>query len=109
MLRRIVYCRDSLPSDEEIIHQLRSFFARSRALRNALQPGSALNRLQRQRCRQNLQTLEMLERQFHAIDHREDYRHLHRRLRRYLYLDGRGLLLTLGTEEMQRVDLFIPA
>ena len=109
MLRRIVYRRDPFPSDEEVIHQLRTFFARSRALRNALQPGSVLNRLQRQRCRRNLLALEMLERQFRAIDHREDFRHLHRRLRRYLYLDNRGLLLTLGSEEMQRVDLFIPA
>ncbi len=108
MRQRITYCPEPL-SNDELIHQLRSFFARSRALRLALNPRSPLNRLQRKRCKDNLLNLERLERQFFAIEHSEDYHHLHRMLRRYLYLDSRGLMLTLGHEEIECIDLFIPA
>ena len=108
MREQIAYCPEPLSIDE-LIHQLRSFFTRSRALRLALSPKSPLNRLQRQRCKDNLLNLERLERQFYAIEHSDDYHYLHRRLCRYLYLDSRGLMLTLGHEEIECIDLFIPA
>ncbi len=92
--------------DREVLPQLQGFFRRLRQVRRNLGCDPYLNRLQRERCRRNLLHLESLEREFHAIDYRDDYWELHRRLRRYLYLDSRDLARVLATEEVQRIRLF---
>ncbi len=108
-MQRIVYLADRFPAESDLVSQLRDFFSRTRQLRSRLERTRALNRLQRMRCRRNLLQLEAMERQFYAIDHREDYRQMHQGLRRYLYLDGNDLMLVLGREEIRRFSLFIPA
>ncbi len=108
-MQRIVYLADRFPAEQDLHSQLRDFFSRTRRLRSRLAQTHSLNRLQRMRCRRNLLLLENLEREFYAIDHREDYRQMHRGLCRYLYLDGNDLMLVLGREEIRRFSLFIPA
>ena len=108
-MQRIVYLEDRFPTQQDLHSQLRDFFSRTRRLRSRLEQTRTLNRLQRMRCRRNLLLLQDLEREFHAIDYREDYRQLHRNLRRYLYLESRDLLQVLGQEELRQISLFIPA
>ena len=107
-MQRIIYLADRFPEESDLVSRLRDFFSRTRQLRSRLEQTRDLNRLQRMRCRRNLLQLEAMERQFYAIDHREDYRQMHRGLRRYLYLDGNDLMLVLGREEIRRFSLFIP-
>jgi len=103
---RIAY-RCDLPSEREALPQLREFFARLRTVRRDLGQRPYLNRLQRIRCRENLLVLEELEREFHRIDYPEDFFELHRKLRRYLYLDSEGLAYVLGQERVERTSLFL--
>jgi len=98
-----------VPSIErQVLPELQGFFRRVRQVRRELGIRPYLNRLQRERCRNNLLRLELLEREFHAIDYREDYLELHRRLRRYLYLDSQDLARVLSSEELRRIRLFTP-
>ena len=101
------YCVREPAIEAEIVPQLQHFFARLRAVRSNLGRQPYLNRIQRNRCRANLLYLERLEREFHAIDYREDFLHLHRRLRRYLYLESRDLAWVLGRESVQNCSLFL--
>jgi hypothetical protein len=104
---QVLVYRCDIPSIErEVLPELQGFFQRLRQVRRNLGCEPYLNRLQRERCRRNLLSLESLEREFHAIDYREDYWELHRRLRRYLYLDSRDLARVLATEELRRIRLF---
>ncbi|WP_457606321.1 hypothetical protein [Nitratifractor sp.] len=106
-MRRISYCRELPSIEREIFPELQHFFARVREVRRRLGTSPYLNRIQRQRCRSNLLELERLEREFHAVEYREDYYHLHRKLRRYLYLDSRGLAHVLGEERIKECTLFL--
>ena len=108
-MQRIIYLADRFPEESDLVSRLRDFFSRTRQLRSRLEQTRDLNRLQRMRCRRNLLQLEAMEREFYAIDHREDYRQMHRGLCRYLYLDSGDLMQVLGREEIRRFSLFIPA
>ena len=89
--------------------ELRHFFRRLEQVRSFLGREPYLNRLQRRRCRNNLVQLQALEREFLSIEYAEDYLELHRRLRRYLYLDSCDLARVLGSESIPSVSLFLPA
>jgi hypothetical protein len=105
-MQAIVYRCEAPSIERQVLPELRGFFRRLRQVRRDLGVRPYLNRLQRERCRGNLLRLEILEREFHAIDYREDYLELHRRLRRYLYLDSRDLARVLAGEELRRIRLF---
>ena len=107
-MNRLAYCLHSPSIEGEIVPELQAFFARVRTVRAHLGRRPYLNRIQRNRCRANLLYLESLEREFRAIDYREDFRHLHRRIRRYLYLNSRDLAWVLGRESVQNCSLFLP-
>ncbi|WP_456392859.1 hypothetical protein [Nitratifractor sp.] len=106
-MQRIVYRRESCSIEREILPELRLFFRRLRQVRRELGVRPYLNRLQRRRCLANLLTFEEMEREFDAIEYGEDYRELHRRLRRYLYLDSEGLARVLGSEGVEKRSLFL--
>ena len=107
-MRAIVYRCEAPAIEREILPELRCFFRKLQQVRRELGIRPYLNRLQRRRCLANLLTLGEMEREFHAIDHREDYLELHRRLRRYLYLESRDLALVLGSESVEKCSLFLP-
>jgi len=106
-MRALVYRCDTPPVEWEVLPELRSFFQRLRQVRRELGVRPYLNRLQRQRCLHNLLALQELEREFHAVDHPEDYLELHRRLKRWLYLESRDLALVLGNERVEKRSLFL--
>ena len=106
-MNRLSYCERQPSIDGKIVPELQAFFARLRRVRADLGRRPYLNRLQRNRCRANLLYLETLEREFRSIDYREDFYHLHRRVRRYLYLDSRDLAWVLGRESVQNCSLFL--
>jgi hypothetical protein len=103
----ITYRCDPPAVEGEILPQLRSFFRRLHQVRRELGKTPYLNRLQRQRCLGNLLTLQEMEREFHAIEYREDFLELHRRLRRYLYLESADLARVLGSECVEKRSLFL--
>jgi hypothetical protein len=105
-MQAIVYRCETPHIERQVLPELQGFFRRLRQVRRDLGRRPYLNRLQRERCRNNLLRLELLEREFHAIEYREDYLELHRRLRRYLYLDSHDLAHVLAGEELRRVRLF---
>jgi len=104
-----------LPSIEmcgysELENELRHFFGRLRHIKRRLSDermALRLNRIQRSRCRQNLLELEALERDFYALSHHEDIRHLYRKVHRYVKLDHERLMETFGRETMGRCSLFV--
>ena len=105
---RLYYCRENPHPQSEVVPELQAFFARLKVVRRQLGREPYLNRIQRSRCRANLLALESLEREFRSIDYPEDFLHLYRRLRRYLYLDSEGLAHVLGRESVERCSLFLP-
>ena len=95
---------------QEVIPEIKHFFAKIRQIRQTLgRSGSDpyLNRIQRERCRNNLYAFEQLAREFDAIDNRDDYYLLHRRLQRYLRLHTPDLKFVLGRESTRRITLFM--
>ena len=104
---RLVYCENHYAVEGQIVPQLQSFFARVRRVRDDLGRRPYLNRIQRSRCRANLLELERLEREFHRIDYGEDFEHLHRNLRRYLYLESEDLARVLAQESVRKCSLFL--
>ena len=99
--------REGRLDDRDIVYELRSFFRRLAEVRRNLGRYPYLNRIQRYRCLNNLLYLEDIEREFHAIDYREDYTLLHESLRRYIYLGSVDLALVLGSERVESRSLFI--
>ena len=94
----------------ELENELRHFFSRLHQLKRQLQQEQArerLNRIQRARCRQNLLDLEKVERDFYALSHPEDIRHLYRKVHRYVKLDHQRLMQTFGQERVGRCSLFV--
>ncbi|MCF6205601.1 MAG: hypothetical protein L3J47_01730 [Sulfurovum sp.] len=94
----------------ELEGELRDFFSRLHHLKRNLQQeraASALNRIQRMRCRQNIMAFERLERDFHALSHPDDLRHLYRRVHRYVKLDQKRLMHTFGHERVECRSLFV--
>ncbi len=102
-------CFDTQPvSDLE--SELRHFFSRLHSIKRQLQQAQTrerLNRIQRARCRQNLLDLEKVERDFYALGHQEDIRHLYRKVHRYVKLDHHRLMQTFGQETVERCSLFV--
>jgi len=107
-MRILIQYGHARPDEAEIVPELRLFFRRVRALRREAGVTPYLNRLQRRRCRENLLLLEDLEREFHAVEHHEDFLELHRRVRRWLYLEQSDLARVLGAERVARTSLFLP-
>jgi len=94
----------------ELEAELREFFVRLRHIRRRLDHEADrlhLNRLQRSRCRENLRTLERLERDFDALSYREDIPHLYRMVHRYVKLDHQQLMERFGQETLARASLFV--
>ncbi len=94
----------------ELENELRHFFSRLHRLKRELQHEEArerLNRIQRARCRENLLDLEKVERDFYALSHQEDIRHLYRKVHRYVKLDHQRLMQTFGEERVGRCSLFV--
>ena len=109
-MRYLCYRRDEPDLYGEIIPELRSFFNRIRSIKQSLRIADTepyLNRIQRERCLQNLYSLERAAREFEAIDYREDYYHLYRQLGRYLRLETRDLKRVLGYESSKKITLFV--
>jgi len=104
----LVYRHEERGIEERMVPELRSFFRRVHRVRQELGVRPYLNRLQRRRCRENLLILLEREREFHAVEYREDFRELHRQLRRWLYLESGDLARVLAEEELERRSLFLP-
>ena len=97
-------------SYDELESELRHFFTRLHQIKRRLgreQEGLRLNRIQRSRCRQNVLDLERLERDFYALSHQEDVRHLYRKVHRFVKLDHERLMDTFGRETVSRCSLFV--
>ena len=105
---RIAYRSELSEIERDGVPDLRQFFRRLRRIRRDLGTEPYLNRLQRRRCLDNLRALEEMEREFHAVEYREDYLELHRSLRRYLYLETIDLARVLGSERVKKRSLFLP-
>ncbi|WP_456429164.1 hypothetical protein [Nitratifractor sp.] len=106
-MERLIYSECHYAIEGQIVPQLRAFFSRLRRVRQDLGVRPYLNRIQRERCRANLLELERLEREFHRVDYPEDFEHLHRKLRRYLYLESEDLARVLGRESVRKCSLFL--
>ncbi len=94
----------------ELESELRHFFSRIHHIKRQLQQqrvSEHLNRIQRYRCKQNILDLERVERDFHALSHRDDVYHLYRKLHRYVKLDNQRLMETFGRETLNRCSMFI--
>lgn len=94
----------------ELENELKHFFVRLHHIKRRLQKEHAalrLNRIQRSRCRQNILDIEELERDFYALSHQEDMRHLYRKVHRYVKLDHERLMDTFAKETVNRCSLFI--
>jgi len=104
-----------LPSIEmcgygELENELRHFFGRLHQIKRKLNEEQSrlhLNRIQRNRCRQNILELEALERDFYALSHKEDIQYLYRKVHRYVKLDHERLMNLFGRETMGRCSLFV--
>jgi len=99
-----------LCSHDELENELRHFFTRLHQIKRRLsqeQTALRLNRIQRNRCRQNVLDLEKLERDFYALSHQEDVRHLYRKVHRFVKLDHERLMDTFGHVTVNRSSLFI--
>ena len=92
---------------EDINAEIRAFFARVNILKETLESHPRLNRLQRARCLNNILYLKEIEREFRAIEYQDDFLHLHKKLRRYLYLDSNHLGDVLANEELKAISLFL--
>ena len=107
-----MHCLPSIDmvAEQELENELRRFFGRLHRIKRTLvqeRSRSVLNRIQRARCRENLYTLERLERDFYALQHPEDTRHLYRKVHRYVKLDGERLIRLFGEEQIGRCSLFV--
>ena len=94
----------------EIIPELKSFFNRVQQVRRTLRTGCNsphLNRIQRERCKNNLFVFERAAREFSSIDNQDDFYLLHRKLQKYLRLGADDLRMVLGRESTKRVTLFV--
>ncbi len=94
----------------EVIPEIRHFFAKVRQIKQTLgnpQSDPYLNRIQRERCKNNLFTFEKLAHEFDRIENRDDYLLLHRQLQRYLKLHTSDLKRVLGRESSKPMTLFM--
>jgi len=97
-------------STRELEEELKDFFVRLRHIRGRLRREEdrlPLNRLQRRRCRENLRTLERIERDFDALTYREDIQHLYRKVHRYVKLDPEQLMERFARETVAHTTLYI--
>jgi len=104
------YHRTEADLQQEIIPEIKLFFRRIRHIRQTFgvpDDTPYLNRIQRERCKNNLYTFERLAREFDAIDNRDDFYLLHRQLQRYLRLHTPDLKNVLGQEPVRRITLFM--
>ena len=94
----------------ELERELRSFFRRLRHIKQQLakqKTSPKLNRIQRYRCKQNIFTLQKLERDFDALSYPDDVRHLYRIVLRYIKLDTQKLTDMFGRERVDKNSLFV--
>ena len=94
----------------ELERELRLFFRRLRLVKHQLteqKTSPNLNRIQRDRCKQNLLNFQRIERDFDAIRYPEDVRHLYRIVLRYVKLDAPRLTEMFGRERVERRSLFV--
>jgi hypothetical protein len=94
----------------ELENELKYFFNRLHHIKRRLfqeRAALSLNRIQRNRCRQNILDLESLERDLYEVSHKEDIRHLYRKVHRYVKLDHERLMDMFGKETVSRCSLFI--
>ena len=93
----------------EMESELKQFFSRIHHIKQQLMQEQrfGLNRIQRDRCRQNILELERLESDFDAHAYREDIRYLYRKVHRYVKLDQKRLMALFGRETLGRHSLFI--
>ena len=106
----ICYQRKEPDFHREVIPELKHFFMRIKQLRATLDTERShpyLNRIQRERCKNNLYAFEQLSREFDAIENRDDFYLLHRRLQKYLRLRAADLKSVLGQESADRITLFM--
>ena len=97
-------------STRELEAELKDFFIRLRHLKQQLRSEGSrlhLNRMQRNRCKENLFALERVERDFYALSHTDDIRHLYHKIHRYVKLDHQTLMEHFGREQVTQTSLFI--
>ncbi len=95
---------------QELIPELKLFFTKIQHIKHTLNRTDStpyLNRIQRERCRNNLYAFERLSREFDAIENRDDFYLLHQKLQRYLGLRTQDLKIVLGGESKNRITLFM--
>ncbi len=106
----LCYHQKEADLQREIIPEIKLFFRRIQQIKQTLErPNHTpyLNRIQRERCKDNLYAFERLAREFDAIDNRDDFYLLHQRLQRYLRLHTPDLKNVLGQESAGRITLFM--
>ena len=106
----LCYHQKETDLQQEIIPEIKLFFRRIQQIRQTLGRQNStpyLNRIQRERCKNNLYAFEQLAREFDAIDNRDDFYLLHHRLQRYLRLHTPDLQNVLGREQVRRITLFM--
>ncbi len=94
----------------ELESELKHFFNRLHHIKRRLlheKAALSLNRIQRNRCRQNILDLESLEKDLYAIEHKDDMRYLYKKVHRYVKLDHERLMDMFGKETFSRCSLFI--
>ena len=96
--------------NRELESELSYFFQRIRRIKRRLHDEHAsltLNRIQRNRCKGNLLTIEELENEFHCISHSDDVKIMYRKIQQYVKLDHERLMHLFGREKIQATSLFI--
>ena len=94
----------------ELESELSYFFQRIRRIKRRLHEEHSsltLNRMQRNRCKGNLLTIEKLENEFHSISHSDDVKIMYRKIQQYVKLDHERLMRIFGREKVQATSLFI--
>ena len=94
----------------ELENELKHFFNRLHHIKHRLlqeKEALLLNHIQRKRCRQNILDMGILEKDFYAIGHKDDIRHLYQKVHRYVKLDHERLMDMFGKETFSCSSLFI--
>jgi len=94
----------------ELENELKHFFNRLHHIKHRLLQEKStllLNRIQRKRCCQNIVDMGRLEKDFYAIEHKDDIQHLYQKVHRYVKLDHESLMDMFGKETLSCSSLFI--
>jgi len=96
--------------NRELENELSYFFQRIRMIKRRLHEEHSsltLNRIQRNRCKGNLLTIEKLENEFHCISHSDDVKIMYRKIQQYVKLDHERLMQLFGNQKVKATSLFI--